>query len=212
MTVQIDTTAVINAVRMAQQNSHPASPASGYELLYVISGSANGGLFLKDSTGKQIGPFITGANATTATVSASRSAGDLTLNNNSGFIVLTTSIDLTISATTGDVVGINMAAILDVAATGNWTALDAATMVSASPVNYVSNGTATPETLGVPAWFCWDSANTLNGEWLYTVQSGDISGGNVTFRFYYKTGTANNRTLRAASGQQLKAWVKNYKH
>lgn len=58
MTVQIDTTAVINAVRLAQQRSAPSAPASGYEMLYIISGSVNGGLFLKDSSGEAYGPFI----------------------------------------------------------------------------------------------------------------------------------------------------------
>lgn len=61
MTVQIDTTAVTNGVRLVQQTAHPSSPASGFEQLYVISGSPHGGLFLKDSSGRQIGPFITGS-------------------------------------------------------------------------------------------------------------------------------------------------------
>lgn len=60
MTRNIGTDAVINQERLKQQTSHPASPASGFELLYVISGSPNGGLYLKDSSGRQIGPFITG--------------------------------------------------------------------------------------------------------------------------------------------------------
>jgi len=61
MTKNIGTDANIDQVRLKQETSHPASPASGYELLYIISGSANGGLFVKDSAGRQIGPFITGS-------------------------------------------------------------------------------------------------------------------------------------------------------
>lgn len=60
MARKIDTDANINSVRFAQQTSHPSSPASGYESLYVVSGSAHGGLYVKDSAGRQIGPFITG--------------------------------------------------------------------------------------------------------------------------------------------------------
>lgn len=52
--------AEINNIRFVQQMSHPSSPSSGHELLYMMSGTAHGGLFVKTSDGKQIGPFITG--------------------------------------------------------------------------------------------------------------------------------------------------------
>lgn len=61
MTVQIDTTAENNAVRFVQQVSHPSAPSSGHELLYFISGSPHGGMFVQDSGGRLIGPFITGS-------------------------------------------------------------------------------------------------------------------------------------------------------
>lgn len=63
MARKIDTDANINSIRFSQQMSHPASPASGYESLYIISGSAHGGLYVKDSGGRQIGPFITGSSS-----------------------------------------------------------------------------------------------------------------------------------------------------
>lgn len=61
MTKNISTDAEIDSVRLTQQTAHPSSPSSGYESLYIISGSPHGGLFVKDSSGKQIGPFITGS-------------------------------------------------------------------------------------------------------------------------------------------------------
>lgn len=61
MPVNIGTTANIDQARLKQETSHPSSPASGYELLYIISGSPHGGMYLKDSAGNQIGPFITGS-------------------------------------------------------------------------------------------------------------------------------------------------------
>lgn len=61
MARKIDTDAVINKVRLKQQFSHPSSPESGHNWLYVISGSAHGGLYLEDASGRQIGPFITGS-------------------------------------------------------------------------------------------------------------------------------------------------------
>jgi hypothetical protein len=63
MTKNISTDAEIDTVRLTQQGGHPSSPSSGYESLYVISGSPHGGLYVKDSAGKQIGPFITGTSS-----------------------------------------------------------------------------------------------------------------------------------------------------
>lgn len=75
MTVQIDSTAENNGLRLVQQTSHPASPTSGHEVLYVVSGSANGGLYLKDSSGRQIGPFITGSSGGGVTLDQADGAG-----------------------------------------------------------------------------------------------------------------------------------------
>lgn len=61
MARKIDLDAVINRIRMKMQTSHPSSPDSGYDWLYVISGSPHGGLYLKDPSGREIGPFITGS-------------------------------------------------------------------------------------------------------------------------------------------------------
>lgn len=63
MAEKIDTTgnAEINNVRFSQQTSHPSNPSSGHVGLYIISGSAHGGLYMKDSSGREIGPFITGS-------------------------------------------------------------------------------------------------------------------------------------------------------
>lgn len=153
------------------------------------------------------------ASSVTPTVKATHTAGDLTLNSTSSTLAdLNTGLDLTIAAVTGDVIGINMSGIYDAGASGNWTVIDAVTRVAAADVNWVSTGTGSNANLGVAAWFRWEAADTLSGEWLYTVQAGDLSGGNVTFRFRYKTGVAGNRTLRAASGQALTVWAKNYGH
>lgn len=61
MTVQINTTAEINGVRFVDQGSHPSTPAAGHALLYIITGSASPGLYMKTDQGQQIGPFITGS-------------------------------------------------------------------------------------------------------------------------------------------------------
>jgi len=60
MTVQIDTTAESNGVRLVKQGSHPSAPSTGHVLLYYITGTANPGMFVEDSGGAKYGPFITG--------------------------------------------------------------------------------------------------------------------------------------------------------
>lgn len=60
MPVQIDTTAENNGLRLIQQGSVPSNPSAGHSLLYIASGTANGGLFVKDDAGRNIGPFLTG--------------------------------------------------------------------------------------------------------------------------------------------------------
>lgn len=190
---------------VAKQGTPHSSPMVAGDFAIALEASAT-------PAGLLLGSIFQGGGGATTIVSAQRTAGDLTLNNSGGFTDLTTSIDLTIAAVTGDKICISLSGIFDAGSgSGNWTAIDAATRVSAADVNFVSNGTGTPENLGVPAWFNWESPDTLNGEWIYTVQAGDISGGNVTLRFKYKTGAASNRTLRAATGQPLTAWVKNFR-
>jgi hypothetical protein len=61
MTVQIDTTAEIDAVRLKTEGSHPSAPASGHVLLYFVTGTASPGLFVENSVGQKVGPFITGS-------------------------------------------------------------------------------------------------------------------------------------------------------
>lgn len=60
MARKIDTEAVINWERLAQQGSNPASPAAGYWYLFIKSD----GLYIKDSGGNVMGPIRGMANST----------------------------------------------------------------------------------------------------------------------------------------------------
>lgn len=60
MTVQIDTTAENNALRLVNQGAAPATPSVNHTLLYIVTGT-NSGLYIKNDAGQQIGPFITGS-------------------------------------------------------------------------------------------------------------------------------------------------------
>lgn len=131
------------------------------------------------------------------TARARRTAGDYTLNSTT-WANVDTGLDLTVAAVAGDV--------LQVSASGLWGAqavvgmLDAATIVSASPVNYISGGGGASDQ-GVMAW--WGTASTvtatlnvpIGGGLQYVVQAGDIDGGNVVLRLRYRTATAANKTL-----------------
>lgn len=89
---------------------------------------------------------------------------------------------VTIAAAAGDVLKLSISAFMD---PGNLTAIDAATIVSSSPVNWVSSASGT-HSGSVGAWRCalgvYEPVG--GGGILYTVQAGDISGGNVTFKVY----------------------------
>lgn len=63
MTVQIDTTAEIDAIRLKTEGAHPATPSSGHVLLYYVTGTASPGLYTELSNGQRIGPFITGSSS-----------------------------------------------------------------------------------------------------------------------------------------------------
>lgn len=145
---------------------------------------------------------------------ATRTAGNLTLNNTSWTDVDGSNLDVTVLAAAGDIVEYGIV--------GEWSGgqavqgrLDAVTMVAGSPVNSVSSGGAAPTTgeFGVGAWGGPPSvARGLSGSVPYTVQAGDISGGCVTFRLRFRTDTAANKVLQgaaAASGYPLIVYVKN---
>lgn len=155
------------------------------------------GQVLKAASGQTTG-LEWGPAALTST-RAVRTSSDITVNG-TGWANLDTGLDLTIAASSGDV--------LLVHASGVWGAelvagyLDAATIVSASPVNYISGGAGGASSQGVTGWRGDDvtNVNTAIGASIqYVVQSGDISGGNVVLRLRVRTATATNKVLFASS-------------
>lgn len=126
------------------------------------------------------------------------------------------AFDITIAAAAGDILEIGLAAILgsDNQATSNNVNFTARTRVSSADANTISGATAS-----VTAWFGSDVPSgrvvTVAGTTYYTVVSGDISGGNVTLRLYYRTdvGTAGyGRTMFANSTNPSVLSVKNLRH
>ena len=89
--------------------------------------------------------------------------------------------------------------------------LDAVTIVSAAPVNSLATrGAESATSAGILAWMgaVNESDMPVGGSTVYTVQAGDISGGNVTLRLRYRVDAAT-RTLYANADNPLHWWVKN---
>lgn len=102
----------------------------------------------------------------------------------------------TLAAAVGDVISAEL--LMNVDSATSVLFCDAVTEVGGTPTNSLgTGGAALTSTTGdgargwvIPASTQW----ALAGAIYYTVQSGDISGGNVTIRFRYRTSTAVNRS------------------
>lgn len=134
--------------------------------------------------------------------------GDITFSSTTPAAV-TGPTDLTVAASTGDVVDLGISAIIN-----NTTAaslgFDFATIVSASPVNYLSSGNGTPITVGVMGWFVpINQSHPVTGSYKYVVQAGDISGGNVVFRLYARV-SSGSRVISASSTTPLWTQATNF--
>lgn len=175
-----------------------------------ITGLANGVAATDAATVGQIG----GGGITHIPVAFYRRiAGDYTLNNAGAFAAIdAANLNLTLPAATGDKLEISLLSRYGNEAINAF--IDAATIVSGSPVNWVSGGTGLSTNFGVAGWVGLSGVtNTPGGSAFYTVQAGDISGGNVTVRLMYRTSGAS-KTLRAgtASADALFYAVKNLLH
>lgn len=112
--------------------------------------------------------------------------------------------DLTVAAASGDTIMVGLSARC-----ANTTAaamkFDVCTVVSAAAVNFLSNATGTGATNGVSAWLIASGeSNVASGTIPYVVQSGDISGGNVTLRL--TCFVSANRVLSATTATNPLMW------
>jgi len=137
-----------------------------------------------------------------------RTAGDLTVSSTSAGAAIPTLPNLIVAAATGDFLIIGLDCVMS--ADSESVRLDVASIVAAAAVNYVSNGTGTPATTGIPGWS--RSVTTLehiSGVIGYAVQAGDISGGNVELSLRAWLASGTSRVVQASSGAPLHFWVKN---
>jgi hypothetical protein len=139
---------------------------------------------------------------------ARRTAGDLTLNSTTwanlpslGTLVLDAAID--------DVVEVGMSGSFGTEAVDAF--LDIGSDVAGIQNVWSLDGSEVAAANGVQAWK-GDSGvdNGFGGTSRRKLVSGDISSGQVTLQFRYKTASASNRTLKADSNNPLEVWAKNH--
>ena len=97
-----------------------------------------------------------------------------------------TATDITLPATTGDVIELSISMLMQ-HAYASYQATDVATVVSGSPVNYVSGTAFASSGQGVSAWRLeTEETTSVSGSVRYTLVSGDISSGTVLLRLRIK--------------------------
>lgn len=137
-----------------------------------------------------------------------RTAGDYTINSTT-FANLDTGTDLTLTGVVaGDVIMVG--AMLVWGSEATTACLDVATIVSASPVNYIGTAGGAGD-FGITSWIgTTGQTESAGAPVCYTLVSGDISGGNVLLRLRYRTTSATNKTLRASSTLPFQWWARNH--
>ena len=142
---------------------------------------------------------------------AKRTGASITLSSNSVWANVDTGLDLTLNATTGDVVEYGISAIL--AAQGVETYFDVVTIVSGNPVNSFGFDTTPanpPTSYGIQAWLSLPSVtSTLSGSFFRTLVAGDISSGTVTLRLRFANSSATTRSLTSGTAQPLEVFAFN---
>lgn len=134
-------------------------------------------------------------------------AGSITMNSTS-FASVQAALNLTLTAVAGDVVMVGFSAQFSNENVDVY--FDACSLVSGSPVNYLSNGSGTPPTSGYGAWYLPPAHYYgMGGPILYTLQAGDISAGTVTIQVCYRTVSATNRTIYGGTNTPITSWAVN---
>lgn len=128
----------------------------------------------------------------TPTINRVISSGNINITNTT-YTVLTGMSDIVLPAVAGDTIEILVSHVYtNGAANGN---CDVATIVSAAPVTYLSSQTGTPAAAGVPAWLGVGSVFDMAGGSMWLILgAGDVDGGNVTLRQFFRSGNGAGGT------------------
>lgn len=154
-------------------------------------------------------PGVGGGSGSVASASATYTGGNITTTTPAGnkIAVSSTNLDVTVAAVAGDILEYTVAMVVGNTSAGELR-FDGVTIVSAAFTNYLSGGTATTGAMSglysVPSEGTASKASTIH----YTVQAGDISGGNVTVRLVYNP-AANAKTIFAQTNYPIQVTLKN---
>ena len=130
-------------------------------------------------------------------IDGERRRHDFAIKNNANFnttsatyVDVDSATDLDVAASAGDVLWVGLS-VLGGNQAGKFLRIDAATMVSAAAVNYVSGAGASG--VGVQAWHHTAQAYAnVGGVVPYVVVAGDVSGGRVSLRLQAKVDSAGS--------------------
>ncbi|GIE46193.1 hypothetical protein [Actinoplanes lobatus] len=135
------------------------------------------------------------------------SSGDITPQTTASWAALTGGPTASIAAAVGDVIEFSWAALTDDATGLFW---DIAVLVSGVPVRYASTGTGTPAIEGDPSLYPDSTFRPQAGlGMVVTVESGDLSGGNITFGWAVLNPSGGGK-LFAGAAYPLRWRVANY--
>jgi hypothetical protein len=143
---------------------------------------------------------------------AKLTSGGITANSTT-WANVNTALDLTLNATTGDVIEFAISAGLSNAAVA--MGFDVVSVVSAAPVNSFGMDASAPANwaaFGGPSGWYSGASNELSvaGSIFRTLVAGDISSGTVLMRLRYATAAAVNRTIFCSSVNPLEVWARNH--
>lgn len=140
-------------------------------------------------------------------VSAKRTAGDLGPGASTGAFASIGMTDLVVAAVAGDklVFGASFRANA-----GPQTYVDVATVVAGAPVNWLgADGGA--GSFGIASYLVETGVDSpRGGDVAYTVVAGDVVGGTVTLRMYYRTATGVGPVFNATTALPFQIFVLNF--
>jgi hypothetical protein len=131
-----------------------------------------------------------------------RTGGSLAFTSTS-FVEAHTSFNLVITPQVGDWIEVSLSGRWNNEA--SWGLLDVATIVSGSPITYLSTGTGTGASDGVQAWLgIGGSFSSVGGTILYRVQSADLAAdGTLGLRLLAKSLSGTSRSINAGANDPL---------
>ena len=144
-----------------------------------------------------------------------RTSGNVALTGTTTWSDLTTigtGGDITMAASSGDLIEASLFALLNSDAVD--MAFDVNTVVSSVKTNSLTTGGTRPTAFTAfnsSGWYVPASRiEALTGSVFYVLQSGDVSGGNVTLRVQYAMNTATNRTLFGTTANPFQWYARNH--